>query len=382
MIAVEVLRHHLGAEEKIGRFRCWLIDIITGNAGTNSLTGSVFNDTIIGGGGLDTLAGGLGDDLYLITKRVDHSAAEIADAGGNDELRFASTTAAQILSVFAGDTGLERVVIGTGSAAGADTSGTTTLGINALAAPNALTITGNAGSNVITGTAFTDTIDGGLGNDLYLVASSLHHSAAEFSDAGGSDELRFASTTAGQTLTVFSGDVGLDSVTIGTGTAAAAVITATTALHVNANAAANGLRIKGNNGANTLIGSGFDDLLNGAAGNDTLIGGAGADTYRFDSTLNSTTNKDLLIDFSPSQNDRIELENAVFTGFATTGPLSATAFAVSAAATTPSACILYNNSTGTLTYDSNGTLAGGTTVLAVLPSGLGALMTASLFTVT
>jgi len=278
LIAVEVLRHHLGAEEMIGGFRCGLIDIITGNAGTNSLTGSGFADTLIGGGGLDTLAGGLGDDLYLITTSVDHSAAEIADAGGNDELRFASTTA-------------------------------------------------------------------------------------------------------GQTLTVFSGDVGLDSVTIGTGTAAAAVITATTALHVNANAAANGLRIKGNNGANTLIGSGFDDTLSGGAGNDTLIGGAGADTYRFDSTLNSTTNKDLLIDFSPSQNDRIELENAVFTGFATTGPLSATDFAVSAAAT-PSACILYNNSTGTLTYDSNGTLAGGTTVFAVLPSGLAASMTASLFTVT
>ena len=53
-----------------------------------------------------------------------------------------------------------------------------------------------------------------------------------------------------------------------------------------------------------------------------------------------------------------------------------------ASATTTTPCILYSDSTGTLTYDSNGNLAGGTTVFAVLPSGLAASINASLFTVT
>jgi Ca2+-binding RTX toxin-like protein len=68
--------------------------------------------------------------------------------------------------LFAGDTGIERVVVGTGTDATAITTGTGAAGINASAVLNGLVMVGNSGANALTGTAFADTIDGGLGNDV------------------------------------------------------------------------------------------------------------------------------------------------------------------------------------------------------------------------
>ena len=136
--------------------------------------------------GVDSMAGGGGSDLYLINSSAEHNAAEINDSGlsGSDELRFAASTAGQTLTVFAGDTGLERVSIGTGQAATAISTATTALNIDASLAPNALLISGNAGANVLMGTAYTDTLLGGEGSDIYLIANSGEHGAAEINDSG------------------------------------------------------------------------------------------------------------------------------------------------------------------------------------------------------
>ncbi|MEB3350153.1 MAG: calcium-binding protein, partial [Cyanobacteriota bacterium] len=250
---------------------------------------------------------------------------------------------------------------------------------------------GNAGANRLTGTAFVDTIDGGDGADLYLVANANHHTAAEISDSGmaGIDELRFASTTAGQTLTVFAGDTGLERVTIGTGTAAAPVIRATRALHVNAAAGSNSLILSGNNGANRLtgtahadrlIGNSGNDSLNGGGGNDTLTGGAGADVFRFDSAVDGSGNVDRITDFSLAQNDRIQLENGVFTALTTPGTLAASAFRVGASATTASQRLLYDPASGLLSYDPDGIGATAPMAFATLNPRLA--LSASRFTVT
>ena len=111
----------------------------------------------------------------------------------------------------------------------------------------------------------------------------------------------------------------------------------------------------------------------------TLTGGAGADIFRFDSSLNASTNRDTITDFDPLA-DSIELENAIFSALTVTGPLSGAAFNIGTAATTADHRILYNNLTGTLTYDSNGNAAGGTTVFAQLTPGLA--LNAGLFSVT
>ena len=174
--------------------------------------------------------------LFRSANSGEHGAAEINDSGlsGSDELRFAASTAGQTLTVYAGDRGLERISIGSGSDPTANRSATTELHIDASLAPNALSIEGNAGNNNLSGSVFNDTLmgaegvdsmAGGGGSDLYLINSSAEHNAAEINDSGlsGSDELRFAASTAGQTLTVFAGDTGLERVSIGTGQAATAI---------------------------------------------------------------------------------------------------------------------------------------------------------------
>ena len=253
--------------------------MLTGNDGDNVLTG---------GGGIDTMDGGKGSDTYVIALAADHTAAEIKDSGdtGIDQVLF-SADGAGTLTLFAGDTGIETVVLATGTA---------DLNVNAAAVVNALNITGNGGANSMTGTAYADiisagagndtliggagvdTMSGGAGDDLYIINLQSEHGAAEITDSSGTDEVRFASITAGQTLTLYAGDTGIDSVVIGTGVAAAAVITGTVALNVNAAAVVNALSITGNAGANILTGTAYNDTLNGGAGDDTLIGGAGADT--------------------------------------------------------------------------------------------------------
>jgi Ca2+-binding RTX toxin-like protein len=389
----------------------------TGNANANTITGNSAVNLITGGAGTDTMDGSNGGDVYIISTSNDHTAAEVRDTGttGIDELRFSSTTANQTLTVFAGDTGLERVTIGAGTTATATTSGTTALSINATLAPNGLTITGNNGANTLTGTAFADTINGNAGNDtirgltgddflvggagndtmnggegsdIYLITTSAEHTVAEIADNGtnGIDELRFSSTTAGQTLTVFAGDTGLERVVIGNGTAASASTSGTTALSINAAAAVNALTITGNDGVNTLTGSAFadtiignggNDTLNGGLGNDNLTGGTGADIFRFASLLNSTTNVDRITDFTPTAvattSDRIQLENTgagLFTAITATGTLAATAFVNGAAFTTAAQRIRYESTTGYLFYDSDGNGAAASIQFATLNTGL------------
>jgi Ca2+-binding RTX toxin-like protein len=125
-------------------------------------------------------------------------------------------------------------------------------------------------------------------------------------------------------------------------------------------------------------GAGNDTLI-GSAGKDTLTGGAGADRFRFATTLNATTKRDTITDFSISDDDRIELKNTVFTTLTTTGILAASAFFMGGAATTAAQRILYNDASGLLSYDSDGDGATAAIAFARLSTGLD--LTSSAFTV-
>ncbi len=143
----------------------------------------------------------------------------------------------------------------------------------------------------------------------------------------------------------------------------------------------------GNNLANTLTGNGAANRLNGDAatdrligvgGNDTLTGGFGADIFRFESALSSTTNRDTITDFNRFQGDTIELENAVFKGLTRTGSLAPTAFRSGRSFNSASQRILYNPSTGHLSYDSNGNAAGGVSALIAVLNTKPTLLSSSL----
>jgi len=185
----------------------------------DTLNGGAGNDTLFGGGGWDDLAGasghdmlnpgagglvlggreamdgGEGDDIYIIEDSRAFLNHDITDTGltqlqlvnkgpgfrqgnglGIDEVRFTQTVADYIilggtnpLGITSAFAGVERVVIGTGTANAADRTGTAAINIDAsLAVPGldvGLEILGNAGANILVGTAFDDVLDGGAGND-------------------------------------------------------------------------------------------------------------------------------------------------------------------------------------------------------------------------
>ena len=235
-----------------------LNDTLRGGLGDDTLVGYTGSDLLIGGDGSDSLQGGDGGDLYLIELIKDHPFAEVHDLGtsGIDELRLADTKTGT-LTVFAGDVGLERVVIGTGTAATALSTGTIALNINAAVAPNALTIVGNAGRNQLVGTAFDDVLNGGGGAD-------------DLQGGGGNDN--YLVDNAADAITELAGR-GIDRVQSSVSFRLAANVED---LELTGTSAINGT---GNDLVNRILGNAARNVLDGGAAADLLQGGEAGDLY-------------------------------------------------------------------------------------------------------
>jgi serralysin len=255
---------------------------ITGNTDANSLSGGGGNDTLDGGDGDDTLSGGSGRDTLLGgdgNDTLDGGAGKdvLNGGGGTDTASYASATAGVKVSL-AVTRSQQTVGSGRDTLTNIENLSGSEFNDVLTGSSTANRIDGGSGNDVVNGGGGTDVLDGGEGSDVYLVTSLADKTAAEITDTGttGTDELRFAATTAG-TLTLLAGDTGLECVVIGMGTGASAVTTGKVALNVDATASANGLTITGNAGNNTLTGSSTADTLDGGAGNDVLLGGLGND---------------------------------------------------------------------------------------------------------
>jgi Ca2+-binding RTX toxin-like protein len=112
--------------------------------------------------------------------------------------------------------------------------------------------------------------------------------------------------------------------------------------------------IIGGGGNDRLVGGPDADHLHGGAGNDVVTGNGGADNFVFDTALDAIGNVDRITDFTHAV-DKIELSHAVFANAGAGGPLAAAAFFKGAAAHDPSDRILYDPTTGFLSYDADGT---------------------------
>ncbi len=97
-----------------------------------------------------------------------------------------------------------------------------------------------------------------------------------------------------------------------------------------------------------------------------LTGGAGADSFVFDTAL-GPTNVDQISDFTAGA-DKIKLENAIFTALTSTGALAAGAFQLGSAASEADDRVVYNQSTGALLYDADGSGAAAAVQFATLTS--------------
>lgn len=130
----------------------------------------------------------------------------------------------------------------------------------------------------------------GNGNDIIVIADPKTLGAKDLVNGQiGSDEIRFTSATAKQTLTLGAGVTNIEKLTIGTGSAFTAVTTATTALNVNAAAVLTGMTITGNNGDNSITGTKGNDIIDGGLGIDKMNGGLGNDTFYVDNDKDTVT---------------------------------------------------------------------------------------------
>ncbi|MDF8333566.1 calcium-binding protein [Novosphingobium cyanobacteriorum] len=348
----------------------------TGNASANRILGNEAANMIEGGKGFDTMDGGQGGDIYLFSSFRDHLGNEIKDSGtsGTDEVRV-TATGKGAFTVGGSEVGIDRIVIGTGTGAVADTTGTDEIRVSAARAANAMVIIGNAGSNRIGGSAFADTIDGGAGTDLMGggAGDDIYHvdssgDKVTESKSGGQDTVYATATfklgTNIEVLVLQGGaDIG------GTGNTGNDTIEGNTGANLIDGGKGDDM-LRGNDGDDTLIGNRGNDHLEGGAGadalsgglgSDTLTGGFGADAFRFDAKIDPSVGADLITDFHAAEGDRIELSLAQFRGLgAAFGPITADQFWSGNGVTQAhdaSDRLIYDTATGTLYYDADG--AGG-----------------------
>ena len=359
-----------------------IVNAVGASAATIDLAATSGNITVSTGGGADTVTGGAGN-------------ANFSTAAGNDSIRFASanfdlndtidggagvdeiritdnalvvdgdfTNASSIQAlVLAGGAGQGVTLGAAAEAAGvnsvdASAGNTSTINLSAYAALNTTlttglgkdtvsggggndkiststgndSLSGGAGNDSLSGGIGADAMDGGPGNDTYQVNNELD----SVTDSGGIDLVR---ATIDYTLAD-----GIEKLLLpgsdllnGTGNDLANVIT-------------------GNINANQLSGMGGNDtLVGGAGGFDMLNGGAGADVFLF----KETPAGDTILDFQTGV-DKIRLDNAVFTAFASPGGVTAanvqvaTSGAITAGSGDADDFLKYETDTGKLHYDADG----------------------------
>jgi VCBS repeat-containing protein len=127
----------------------------------------------------------------------------------------------------------------------------------------------------------------------------------------------------------------------------------------------NDLFLFGEKDVDTIFALAGNDTVFPRGGNDVVFLGAGFDTVVFNTPLSAAGNKDTIKDFDHAQ-DTFKLENAVFTKLAAVGPLNPAFFRAGPAALDGNDYIVYNQTTGALSYDVNGSAAGGAIQFAFL----------------
>ncbi|MEV5407160.1 calcium-binding protein [Streptomyces albidoflavus] len=131
--------------------------------------------------------------------------------------------------------------------------------------------------------------------------------------------------------------------------------------------------VKGGGGNDDLVGGAGNDTLVGGLGNDALTGSAGSDRFQFEAKLNGKTNRDTLKTFENGK-DKFLLDHHVFKGMgkgsAAGKALSKKFFSFSDAIDSKDDHILYDRSTGVVSWDRDGNGKAKAIAFLVLKKGL------------
>ncbi len=285
-------------------------------ASIENVIGSRYSDRLVGNSSDNGLTGGVGADVLI-------------GGSGSDTAIYDASTAAIRADLRAG--------VGTGGDAQGDTYSSI---------ENAI---GSAYDDLFIGTTGANRFEGGDGAD-YL---SGREGADTLIGGNGSDTASYRASAAGVTVNLTAG-------TASGGDAAGDVLSAIE-------------NLTGSAYADTLIGDSLANRLAGGEGKDVLTGNAGADTFVFDTAVNSS-NVDTVSDFKVGT-DVIELSQSIYTALQSgpkTGSLAASSFRFSTQPSTSGTLgeMIYNASTGSLSYDSDGAGSNPAKQVAQLSSNL------------
>ena len=294
-------------------------NVIDGRGGDDKISGGGGDDTLIGGSGSDILTGDGGADTFVISGRdtitdfattedklnFSSSArtlslryklvdAELVITSGSHQATFENITALGDISGFTAANFIFNpdgfVRLTDDSPTGTDTRGNTIVhggeGDNSLTGDsNVNTINGNGGDDTISGGNGNDTLNGGAGDDTISGGNgddTLNGDAGDDTIEGGAgadtmsggdgdgDTLSYANSSRGTTTATTAvpdpnprSGVTVTLTTIGTGTGEN--------LGTHAEGDTN------NGGFENLIGSRYDDRLEGGSGENIIKGGSGND---------------------------------------------------------------------------------------------------------
>lgn len=229
----------------------------------------------------------------------------------------------------------------------------------------------NAGNTTYTfleGRTYFQTIDDASGTDTIVYqggkATTINLNPAQFSTL--SEAIIFDSGATRATVTIGPNTV-IENATGGWGNDTLTGNTAANAL----NGGAGNDKLYGMGGADTLTGGAGNDTLSGGdgndklyggAGNDILSGGAGADSFYFNAPVFGTVNRDTVSGFSAAD-DTLYLSRAIFTKLAA-GTLASSSFRAATIAGDANDYVVYDKAHGLLYYDSNGSSAGASVIIA------------------
>ncbi|MGO8035690.1 calcium-binding protein [Rhizobium leguminosarum] len=206
-----------------------------------------------------------------------------------------------------------------------------------------------AGTGASTPPPATNHLYGGTGNDTFTVTNA--NQIVDESRGGGTDTVKasISFSLADQKHTVGT----IENLTL-TGTANLSATGNNTANILTGNDGNNSLN--GGKGNDRLIGGLGNDKLIGKAGADVLTGGSGGDSFVFDVKPDNTS-VDKIRDFSSAAGDKLMLDHSIFAELSLSG-FSDENFVLGRKALEADDKLIYDQASGILSYDADGSAAG------------------------
>lgn len=331
-------------------------DTLAGDDGNDSINGGAGNDSLTGGDGNDVIDGDQGNDIAFLGNGNDlfiwdpgDGSDTIEGGSGNDTMQFNGANANEVFELSANGNRLNFFRnIGNITM---DTNSVEQVDINALGGSDSITINDLKATDV-------NAVKVNLAGALNSNSGDNQVDTVTINGSGARDNVDISSTAAGVVVEGLAAKVTIvnaettDQLVLNGGDGhdnLDASHLAANALQLTLNGGAGSDTLRGSQGNDALNGEAGNDLLVGGAGNDTLTGGAGQDFFGFNAPNQGT---DVITDFTA--NDFILISRSGFQGGLNVGVLSASQFRLGTVAGDANDRFIYNNQTGDLFFDVDG----------------------------